>query len=94
MKLIKNLVVLLLVLAVFIYGLLFSLYNEQDVILDFLFADGVSVPLSLWSGVLVVVGIALGLIVASVSRILQGAELRRVKKELKQAKDKLEKLNH
>lgn len=94
MKLIKNLVVLLLVLAVFIYGLLFSLYNEQDVVLDFLFVDGVSLPLSLWSGILVVVGVALGLLVASASRIFQGAELRRVRRELTQAKDKLEKLNH
>lgn len=94
MKLIKNLIVLLIAVAVFVYGLLFSLYNKQDVSLDFLFLSDVAVPFSLWSGILVGVGVLLGLMIASVSKFLQGAENKRLKKEVKQVKDKLEKLNH
>jgi uncharacterized membrane protein YciS (DUF1049 family) len=94
MKLLKNLLVLLIVLAVFGYGILFAIYNEQHVALDFLFIDALSVPFSLWSGSLIVLGIALGLLVASVSKILLGTENKRLSKELKQVKTKLEKLNH
>jgi uncharacterized membrane protein YciS (DUF1049 family) len=94
MKLLKNLLILLIVLAVFCYGILFSLYNEQNIGLDFLFLDTLSVPLSLWSGSLVVLGIVMGLLTASVSKMLQGIENKRLQKELKQMKAKLEKLNH
>jgi uncharacterized membrane protein YciS (DUF1049 family) len=94
MKLLKNFIVLLIVLAVFGYGILFALYNEQHIALDFLFIDSVSVPFSLWSGSLIVFGIALGLLVASVSKMLLGVENKRLNKELKQVKIKLEKLNH
>jgi uncharacterized membrane protein YciS (DUF1049 family) len=94
MKLLKNLLVLLIVLAVFCYGILFALYNEQNIGLDFLFLDTLSVPLSLWSGSLVVLGIVMGLLTASVSKMLQSIENKRLQKELKQMKAKLEKLNH
>lgn len=93
MKLLKNFLVLLIVLAVFGYGILFALYNEQKIVLDFLFLDSVQVPLSLWSGSLVVLGIVLGLLVASVSKVLLGLENKRLQKELKQAKTKLEKVS-
>jgi putative membrane protein len=94
MKLLKNFLILLMVLVVFIYGILFALYNEQNIGLDFLFLDTLSVPLSLWSGGLVVLGIVMGLLVASISKMLQGIENKRLKKELKHMKAKLEKLNH
>lgn len=94
MKLIKNFLVLLVVLAVLVYGVLFSLYNEKAIILDFLFLDTVSIPLSLWSGCLIVVGLVLGLLVASISKLGLGFENKRLQKELSQAKHKLEKLNH
>ncbi len=94
MKLLKNLLVLLIVLLVFGYGILFALYNEQSIALDFLFLDVLQVPLSLWSGSLVGVGIVLGLLVASLSKIMVSMENKRLQKELKQAKAKLEKLNH
>lgn len=94
MKIIKNFIVLFLVLSVFIYGLLFSLYNEQDIMLDFLFLNSLPVPLSVWSGVLIFVGIALGLLAASTSKIFQGLETRSLRKELKQVKAKLEKIKH
>ena len=94
MKLLKNFLVLLIVLAVFGYGILFSLYNEQHIALDFLFIDSLSVPFSLWSGSLIVLGIVLGLLVASVSKMLLSVENKRLSKELIQVKAKLEKLNH
>ncbi len=94
MKLLKNLLVLLIVLLVFGYGILFALYNEQSIALDFLFLDVLQVPLSLWSGSLVGLGIVLGLLVASLSKIMVSMENKRLQKELKQAKAKLEKLNH
>ncbi len=93
MKLLKNFLVLLIVMAVFGYGILFALYNEQKIVLDFLFLDSVQVPLSLWSGSLIVLGIVLGLLVASVSKVLLGLENKRLQKELKQAKTKLEKVS-
>jgi uncharacterized membrane protein YciS (DUF1049 family) len=94
MKLLKNFLVLLMVLAVFGYGILFSIYNEQNIELDCLFLNAFSVPLSLWSGVLIALGIGFGLLVASASSMLQGRENKRLQKELKQAKSKLEKLSH
>ena len=94
MKLLKNFLVLVIVLAVLGYGILFSLYNEQSIGLDFLFLDTMPVPLSLWSGCLIVVGVTLGLLVASISRLGQGFENKRLQKELNLAKRKLEKLNH
>jgi uncharacterized membrane protein YciS (DUF1049 family) len=94
MKLLKNFLVLLIVLAVFGYGILFALYNEQHIALDFLFIDSLSVPFSLWSGSLIVLGIVLGLLVASVSKMLLSVENKRLSKELIQVKAKLEKLNH
>jgi putative membrane protein len=94
MKLLKNFLILLMVLVVYVYGILFALYNEQSIGLDFLFLDTLSVPLSLWSGSLVVLGIVMGLLVASISKMLQGIENKRLKKELKRMKAKLEKLNH
>jgi uncharacterized membrane protein YciS (DUF1049 family) len=93
MKLLKNFLVLLIVMAVFGYGILFALYNEQKIVLDFLFLDSVQVPLSLWSGSLIVLGVVLGLLVASVSKVLLGLENKRLQKELKQAKTKLEKVS-
>lgn len=94
MKLLKNSLVLLIVLAVFGYGILFSLYNEQNIGLDFLFMDAFSVPLSLWSGSLIALGVMMGLLVASTSTLMQGIENKRLQKELNKAKAKFEKLNH
>ena len=94
MKLIKNLLVLLIVLAIFIYGTLFSIYNEQGLDLDFLFLDAISVPLSLWSGCIIILGVVLGLLFASVGKISLYRDNKRLNKELEQVKKKLEKLNH
>jgi putative membrane protein len=94
MKLIQNILVLLIVLVVLGYGILFSLYNEQTVGIDFLFLDTMSVSLSLWSGCFIVIGVTLGLLVASISRLGLGFENKRLQKELDLAKRKLEKLNH
>jgi uncharacterized membrane protein YciS (DUF1049 family) len=94
MKLLKNLLTLLVVLAIFIYGVLFSIYNEQGLNLDFLFLDSILVPLSLWSGCLIILGVALGLLFSSVGKIGLYRDNKRLNKELEQAKKKLEKLNH
>lgn len=91
MKLIKNLIIILAVVAVFIYGILFALYNEQNVSLDFLFVDSILIPLSIWSGGLVVLGILFGILIATLSKIGTGLENKRLKKELKQANVELEK---
>jgi uncharacterized membrane protein YciS (DUF1049 family) len=94
MKLLKNLLTLVIILIVFGYGVLFSIYNEQNVELDFIFLDSLPVPLSIWSGGLIILGIMLGLLIGSASKMLQGIENKRLQKELKNAKNKLEKLNH
>lgn len=94
MKLIKNLFVLLIVLAVFVYGILFAIYNKQNIPLDFLFLDSVQIPISLWSGGLIVLGVLLGVLLSSISKIQVGRENKRLQKELNQAKTKLDKLSH
>jgi uncharacterized membrane protein YciS (DUF1049 family) len=94
MKLLKTILLLLIVIVVFCYGILFAIYNEQNIGLDFLFLDPLTVPLSLWSGGLIALGVIIGLLVASVSKLMQGSENKRLKKELKHIKVKLEKLNH
>ena len=82
MKLLKNLLVLLILIAVFIYGILFAIYNEQHVALDFLFLDSLAVPLSLWSGSLVGLGIVIGLLVAVISKMTQSLENKRLKNKV------------
>lgn len=94
MKLIKNLLVLLIVLAVFIYGILFAIYNKQSIPLDFLFLDSLQISLPLWSGGLIVLGVIVGILVSSISKIQLGRENKRLQKELKQVKTKLEKMSH
>tara|TARA_B100001063_G_scaffold73711_1_gene67915 strand:+ start:412 stop:696 length:285 start_codon:yes stop_codon:yes gene_type:complete len=94
MKLLKNLLTLVIILIVFGYGVLFSIYNDQNVELDFIFLDSLPVPLSIWSGGLIMLGTMLGLLIGSASKMLQGIENKRLQKELKNAKTKLEKLNH
>lgn len=94
MKLLKNLLVLLIILSVFGYGALFSIYNEQGLALDFLFLDSISVPLSLWSGCLILLGVALGIVFASLGKLSLYRSNKRLIKELDQVKKKLEKLNH
>lgn len=94
MKLIKNLIVLLIVITVFVYGILFALYNKQSIPLDFLFLDSVQIPFSLWSGGLIVLGVVVGIVVSSISKIQLARENKRLQKELKQVKTKLEKMSH
>lgn len=94
MKLFKNLLVLLIVLAVFVYGILFAIYNKESISLDFLFLDSLQIPLSLWSGSLIVLGVVVGVVVSSISKIQLGIENKRLQKELKQVKTKLEKMSH
>ena len=94
MKLIKNLLVLAIVLIVFGYGILFAIYNEQQISLDFLFIDSVNLPLSLWSGILIALGSVLGILVASVAKVLTSIENKKLKKELKKVQAKLEKIQH
>jgi putative membrane protein len=94
MKLFKNLLVLLIVLAVFVYGILFAIYNKESIPLDFLFLDSLQIPLSLWSGSLIVLGVVVGVVVSSISKIQLGIENKRLQKELKQVKTKLEKMSH
>ena len=94
MKLIKNLIVLLIVLIVFGYGILFAIYNQHQVMLDFLFHDPIKTPLSLWSGILVSAGVIIGLLVSALSKLNTNMENKRLKKELKQVKGKLEKIQH
>lgn len=94
MKFLKNILVLVIVLIVFGYGILFAIYNEQHITLDFLFNDPMQVPLSLWSGILITIGTVFGLAVATISKVLIKMENKRLKKELKKVKSKLEKIQH
>ena len=74
MKLLKNLLTLVIILMVFGYGVLFSIYNDQNVELDFIFLDSLPVQLSIWSGGLIMLGTMLGLLIGSASKMLQGIE--------------------
>jgi uncharacterized integral membrane protein len=94
MNLFKNILVLAIVFVVFGYGILFAIYNEQHIALDFLFLDKIQTPLSLWSGILITMGTIFGLAVATLSKFGTNRENKKLKKELQQAKSKLEKIQH
>lgn len=92
MALIKRLVLVLLLLIVLIYGMVFSINNASLVQIDFLLNFKAEVPLALWSGVLLLLGVVVGLIFAQLASWPIKRENTRLQKSLAQAKDKLTKL--
>lgn len=92
MKILRNALALLILLAVFLFGLLFAVYNEQSVSLDLILIEINAISLPLWSGVLLALGTFLGLLIASLSKVFVSIEAHRLKKELAATKAKLAKL--
>jgi len=92
MKILRNLLAVAVLLVVFLFGLLFAVYNDQSISLDLILINIPSIPLSVWSGVLLVAGILLGLLIASLSKVFVGFEAKRLRKELAATKEKLAKL--
>lgn len=81
-------------LIIFLFGLLFSIYNPQNVALDLIIISVDSVSVALFSGVLLAFGVVLGISVAMLSKFFESIENKRLKKELKVANEKLAKLAH
>jgi len=92
MKILRNALALLILLVVFLFGLLFAVYNDQSISLDLILIEIVAMSLPVWSGLLLVVGILLGVLIASLSKVFVSIESRRLKKELVATKAKLAKL--
>ena len=92
MKVLRNIVSLALLAIVFVYGLLFSLYNHQQVTLDFVFFEAVDVSFSLWSALIIFAGVVLGLLIAAASNGLSAMKIRGLEKDLKNTQKKLDKL--
>jgi len=92
MKILRNALALLVLLVVFLFGLLFAVYNDQSIALDLILIEIDAMSLPVWSGLLLVVGILLGVLIASLSKVFVSIEARRLKKELVATKAKLVKL--
>ena len=92
MKILRNALALLVLLVVFLFGLLFAVYNDQSIALDLILIEIDAMSLPVWSGLLLVVGILLGVLIASLSKVFVSIESRRLKKELVATKAKLAKL--
>jgi putative membrane protein len=92
MKILRNALALLVLLVVFLFGLLFAVYNDQSIALDLILVEIDAMSLPVWSGLLLVVGILLGVLIASLSKVFVSIESRRLKKELVATKAKLAKL--
>ena len=92
MKILRNALALLLLLVVFLFGLLFAVYNPQSIALDLILIEIDAVSLPLWSGLLLAVGTLLGVFIASLSKVFVSIEAHRLKKELAATKEKLAKL--
>jgi len=92
MKILRNALALLILLVVFLFGLLFAVYNDQSIALDLILIEIDAMSLPVWSGLLLVVGILLGVLIASLSKLFVSIEARRLKKELVATKAKLAKL--
>jgi len=92
MKILRNALALLVLLVVFLFGLLFAVYNDQLIALDLILVEIDAMSLPVWSGLLLVVGILLGVLIASLSKVFVSIESRRLKKELVATKTKLAKL--
>jgi len=92
MKILRNALALLILLVVFLFGLLFAVYNDQSIALDLILIEIDAMSLPVWSGLLLVVGILLGVLIASLSKVFVSIEARRLKKELVATKAKLAKL--
>jgi len=92
MKILRNALALLVLLVVFLFGLLFAVYNDQSIALDLILVEIDAMSLPVWSGLLLVVGILLGVLIAALSKVFVSIESRRLKKELVATKAKLAKL--
>ena len=94
MKILRNALGIISLLIIFLFGLLFSIYNPQNVALDLIIISVDSVSVALFSGVLLAFGVVLGISVAMLSKFFESIENKRLKKELKVANEKLAKLAH
>lgn len=70
----------ILFLAILVYALAFAVRNDQPVEIDFLFAAPVSLPVSLWFGLILCLGAALGLLSGLWMQMRQWLQQRKAKK--------------
>ena len=92
MKLLRNLLSILVVLAMIGVGVLFALQNEMPVPLDLLVYQFEPRSLALWLLSALAVGGVLGLLISSVIMVRQRASLSTAKRQLVKARAEVDKL--
>ncbi|NLW05772.1 MAG: DUF1049 domain-containing protein [Pseudomonadaceae bacterium] len=92
MKLIKSLFTLVLVLALLLLGIWFTLRNQQPVPLDLLFLKLPENSLALWLILSLITGLVLGVLLMLPRFASHKAKLLSQERQLKQQKEELHKL--
>ena len=92
MKFLRNLLTVLIVLAMVGVGVLFALQNEVAVPLDLLFYTFQPRSLALWLLVSLAIGGLLGLLISSVIMVRQRASLSSTRRQLAKARAEVDKL--
>ncbi|MFY9180230.1 MAG: lipopolysaccharide assembly protein LapA domain-containing protein [Venatoribacter sp.] len=86
MKKFKTLLSLVVFIAVLAYALAFAARNSQTLSLDFIVGESVAWPTSLWLGGALLVGALLGFFSGMFIYTKQKLEIRRLRKELNNAR--------
>ncbi len=92
MKIIKSLFTLVLVLALLLLGIWFTLRNQQPIPLDLLFLKLPENSLALWLILSLIIGLVLGILLMLPRSAGQKAKLLSQDRQLKQQKEELHKL--
>lgn len=92
MKKLKLVLSVLLFVLVLAYAFAFSAHNSNHIELDFLIGKSFSLPVSIWLGVMLIIGALAGLMSGLISAARYRLKLRQLRKELADTKQRLNKL--
>jgi len=93
MKALKLAISVLLLLVVLAYTLAFAAHNSADVTVNFLAGATLTLPLAIWIGLFISVGALTAWLVGGLTSTVRQLKLRKLQKELKQARQRLDKVS-
>jgi|GEM_PF-1334597 len=92
MKKLKVGLSVLLFILVLAYAFSFSAHNSSQIELDFLIGTTLSLPVSIWLGLALIIGAAVGLLSSLLAAARYRLQIRQLRKELAETKQRLNKL--
>ena len=92
MKLLRTLIALVIILMMASYAFAFAYHNTTLVRVDSLLGPIIELPFAVWLGIALLFGLFIGFLASLFRRTGQSLEVRRLQRELKNAKERLSKL--